>query len=119
MRRGFVYRKGQPGASSSCAGLYLDESAVNPLVKWTKRDHFGEVAFLEGAAHSIYPTSVKAETPLDLIVVDRADFTNLAQSLGALQRDLELSLFARTAYARFTTMWLEIRNSEPSPLPMS
>ena len=90
-----------------------------PLVKWTKRDHFGEVAFLEGAAHSIYPTSVKAETPLDLIVVDRADFTNLAQSLGALQRDLEPSLFARTAYARFTTMWLEIRNSEPSPLPMS
>ncbi len=86
------------------AGLYLDESAVNPLVKWTKGDHFGEVAFLEGADHSIYPASVKAETSLDLIVVDRADFTNLAQSLGALQRDVELSLFARTAYARFTTM---------------
>jgi hypothetical protein len=47
---------------------------------------------------------VKAETPLDLFVVERRDFIRLAESLGVLQRDLELSLFARTAYARFTTM---------------
>lgn len=48
--------------------------------------------------------SVKAETPLDLIVLERADFTGLAESLGALQRDLEQALFARRAYGRFTTM---------------
>jgi NADH:ubiquinone reductase (H+-translocating) len=105
----FVYRKGEPGAGvfvvkAGSAGLYMDEAAGTPLVTWTKGDHFGEVAFLEGADYSTYPASVKAETPLDLIVVDRADFTGLAESLGALQRDLELSLFARTAYARFTAM---------------
>jgi NADH:ubiquinone reductase (H+-translocating) len=105
----FVYRKGEPGANffvvkAGSAGLYVDEAAGTPLVTWTKGDHFGEVAFLEGADHSTYPESVKAETPLDLFVVDPADFTGLAESLGALQKDLELALFARTAYARFTAM---------------
>jgi NADH dehydrogenase len=103
----FVYRKGEPASGffvvrGGNAGLYMDEAAGTPLVTWTKGDHFGEVAFLEGADQSTYPASVKAETPLDLIVLDRADFTGLADSLGALRRDLELALFARTAYARFT-----------------
>src|SRR5262250_519463 len=103
----FVFRKGEPGVGvfvikSGSAGLYMDEAAATPLVTWTKGDHFGEVAFLEDAEHSTYPASVKAETPLDLIVVDRADFTSLAESLGTLQKDLELALFARTAYTRFT-----------------
>jgi NADH:ubiquinone reductase (H+-translocating) len=102
----FVCRKGEPGAAvfvvkAGSAGLYMDEAAATPLVTWTKGDHFGEVAFLEGA-DSTYPAWVKAETPLDLIVVDRPDFTNLAESLGTLQKDLELALFARTAYTRFT-----------------
>jgi NADH dehydrogenase len=104
----FVFRKGEAGVGffvvkAGSAGLYMDEAAGTPLVTWTKGDHFGEVAFLEGADQ--FPAaSVKAETPLDLVVVDRADFTGLAESLGALQRDLELSLFARTAYTRFTAM---------------
>ena len=105
----FVYRKGEAGAGvfvvkAGSAGLYVDEAAATPLVTWTKGDHFGEVAFLDGKDNSTYPASVKAETPLDLIVVDRADFTDLVESLGALQRDLEQSLFARQAYGRFTTM---------------
>jgi NADH dehydrogenase len=105
----FVCRKGEPVAGifvvkAGSAGLYMDEAARTALVTWTKGDHFGEVAFLEGAAHPTYPASVKAETPLDLIVVDRADFSRLAESLGVLQKDLELALFARTTYARFTTM---------------
>jgi signal-transduction protein with cAMP-binding, CBS, and nucleotidyltransferase domain len=82
----------------------MDEAAGTALVTWTKGDHFGEVAFLEGADHPIQPASVKAETPLDLIVLDRADFTGLAESLGALQRDLEHSLFGQRAYEWFTTM---------------
>ena len=86
------------------AGLYMDEAAGTPLVTWTKGDHFGEVPFLEGADDSTYPASVKAETPLDLIVLDRADFTGLAESLGALQRDLEHSLFGAAGFTRFTTM---------------
>jgi hypothetical protein len=31
-----------------------------------------------------YPASAKAETPLDLVVLGREDFTVLAESLGAL-----------------------------------
>jgi NADH:ubiquinone reductase (H+-translocating) len=105
----FVFRKDEPVAGifvvkAGSAGLYIDEAARTPIVTWTKGAHFGEVAVLEEAEHSTYPASVKAETPLDLIFVDRADFSGLAQSLGMLQKDLELALFARTAYTRFTTM---------------
>jgi NADH:ubiquinone reductase (H+-translocating) len=105
----YVCRKDEPAVGvfvikSGNAGLYPDEAATTPLVTWTKGDHFGEAAFLEDAGHSTYPASVKAETPLDLIVVDRADFTSMAESLGTLQKDLELALFARTAYTRFTAM---------------
>jgi len=105
----FVFRKGEPGTSffvvkAGSAGLYMNEAAGTPLVTWSKGDHFGEVAFLDDAERPSYPASVKAETPLDLFVIERRDFIRLAESLGALQRDLELSLFARTAYARFTTM---------------
>ncbi|HXZ81717.1 MAG TPA: FAD-dependent oxidoreductase [Terriglobales bacterium] len=105
----FVFRKGDPGTAffvvkAGSAGLYMDEAAGTPLVTWTKGDHFGEMAFLEGVDHPTQPASVKAETPLDLVVLDRADFTDLAESLGALQKDLEESLFASRAYGRFTTM---------------
>ncbi len=102
----FVCHKGDPAAGifvikAGKAGLYLDEAASTPVITWTQGDHFGEVAFLE---HSTYPASVKAETPLDVIIVDRANFSDLAESLGQLQRNLELALFARTAYTRFTAM---------------
>ena len=105
----FVYRKGEGGVAffvvkAGSAGLYMDEAARTPLVTWTKGDHFGEVAFLEGGNQPTYPASVKAETSLDLIVLERADFTGLAESLGALQRDLEQALFARRAYGLFTTL---------------
>jgi NADH dehydrogenase len=105
----FVYRKGESGAGffvvkAGSAGLYVDETAGTPLVTWTKGDHFGGLPFLEGADHSTYPASVKAETPLDLIVLERADFTGLAESLGALHRELEQSLFGQRAYEWFTTV---------------
>jgi NADH:ubiquinone reductase (H+-translocating) len=105
----FVFRKGEAAGAffvvkAGSAGLHLDEASATPLVTWTKGDHFGEAAILEGAAHPTYPASVKAETPLDLIVLEPADFIDLAESLGALQRDLEHSLFARQAYERFTTL---------------
>jgi NADH:ubiquinone reductase (H+-translocating) len=105
----FVFRKGEPGGAffvvkAGSAGLHLGEASGTPLVTWTKGDHFGEAALLEGAAHPTYSASVKAETPLDLIVLEPADFTGLAESLGALQRDLEHSLFARQAYERLTKL---------------
>ena len=104
----FVFRKGEPGGpffvvKAGSAGLYVDEAST-PLVTWTKGDHFGESAILEGAAHPTYKASVKAETPLDLIVIEPADFTGLAESLGVLQRELEHSLFARQAYEHLTAL---------------
>jgi NADH dehydrogenase len=105
----FVFRKGEPGGAffvvkAGSAGLYLDEASETPLVTWTKGDHFGEAAFLKGAVHPTYRASVKAQTPLDLIVIEPADFTGLAESLGALQRELENSMFAREAYQNLTTL---------------
>ena len=105
----FVYRKGAPAGGffvvkSGSAGLYLDETSATPLVTWTKGEHFGQGAFLDGSDRSIHPDSVKAETPLDLVFIDQADFTRLSEFLGALQKDLEVSLFARTAYTRFTAI---------------
>jgi len=105
----FVFRKGEAGGAffvvkGGTAGLHLDEVSETPFVTWTKGDHFGEAAILEGAAHLTYRGSVKAETPLDLIVIEPADFAGLAESLGALQRELEHSLFAREAYEHLTTL---------------
>jgi NADH:ubiquinone reductase (H+-translocating) len=105
----FVFRKGEPGGAffvvkAGSAGLYLDESSQTPLVTWTKGDHFGEEAILQGPSQFTYRASVKAETPLDLIVIAPAEFTDLAESLGALQRELEHSLFAREAYEHLTTL---------------
>jgi NADH:ubiquinone reductase (H+-translocating) len=105
----FVFRKGEPGGSfyvvkAGSAGLYLDEASGAPVVTWTKGEHFGEAVLVEGAAHPTYTASVKAETPLDLIVIEPADFAGLAQSLGALHRELEHSLFAREAYEHLTTL---------------
>lgn len=105
----FVFRKGDPGGAffvvkAGSAGLYLDEASATPLVTWTKGDHFGDAALQEGAGHPTYSASVKAETPLDLIVLGSADFARLAESLGALQKDLEFAMFARRAYEHFTTL---------------
>src|ERR1700757_2733845 len=74
----FVFRKGEAGGAffvvkAGSAGLYLDEASETPLVAWTKGDHFGEAALLEGTAN-LYRASVKAETPLDLIVIEPEDF---------------------------------------------
>ena len=102
----FVCRKGDPAAgffvvTGGTAGLYPDDTAGNPVITWTKGDHFGEGTFQE---RSTYPASVKAETSLDVIVINRRDFDELSESLGMLQKDLQLRLFARTAYTRFTAM---------------
>jgi NADH dehydrogenase len=105
----FVLRKGDPAGAffvvkAGSAGLYLDEASATPLATWTKGDHFGDAALQEDAAHPVYTASVKAETPLDLIVIEPADFTRLAESLGALQKDLERAMLARRAYEHFTTL---------------
>jgi NADH:ubiquinone reductase (H+-translocating) len=104
----FVFRKGDPGGAfyvvkAGSAGLYPDEVTGPALVTWSKGDHFGEAAVLDGAVHPTYTASVKAETPLDLIVIEPAEFAALADSLGALKRELKHSLLARVAYEHFTS----------------
>jgi len=103
----FVYRAGEPDTSffvikTGTAGLLMDDDAGRPLLEFHKGDHFGELEFLARGDQSPRAASVMAETPLDVVVLDRGDFTSLAESLGALQKDLEHSLFARQAYQRFT-----------------
>jgi len=105
----FVFRKGEPGGAffvikKGSAGLYLDETSKTPVATWTKGEHFGEPAILEGEGNLTYRASVKAETPLDVVIIDPADFDNLAESLGALRREMEHSLFAREAYEHLTTL---------------
>jgi NADH:ubiquinone reductase (H+-translocating) len=105
----FVFRKGDPGGAffvvkAGSAGLYVEEASATPLVTFTKGDHFGDAAILEGAVHPTYTASVKAASPLDLVILEPEDFTRLVASLGVLQKDLELSLFARRAYEHFTTL---------------
>jgi NADH:ubiquinone reductase (H+-translocating) len=105
----FVFRKGEPAGTffvikAGSVGLRVDDTSETPIVTWTKGDHFGEAVLLEGAAHPTYTASAKAETPLDLIVIEPADFARLAESLGALQRELRTSLFARRVYQHFTTL---------------
>jgi NADH dehydrogenase len=102
----FVYRGGERGTGffvikAGVAGVYTDHAAGAPLLKFNKGDHFGELAFLERGDQPTRLESIKAETPLDVVVLDRADFMSLAESLGALQRDLEHSMFARQAYQQF------------------
>ncbi|HTT18851.1 MAG TPA: FAD-dependent oxidoreductase [Candidatus Sulfotelmatobacter sp.] len=105
----YVFRKGDPGGpffvvKSGSAGLHVDEATGTPVVTWTKGDHFGEASILEGSAHPTYRGSVKAETPLDLIVIDPADFNGLAETMGSLRKELENSMFARQAYENMTAL---------------
>jgi NADH dehydrogenase len=103
----FVCRKGEPGAGffvikAGTAGIYTDEATAKPLTTFSKGDYFGAGAFVAAGEHPTYAASVKAETPLDVVVLDRAEFDSVAESLGPLQRDLQRSLSARQAYERFT-----------------
>jgi NADH:ubiquinone reductase (H+-translocating) len=105
----FVCRKGEPDThffviKAGTAGLYMDEATKTPLLEFHKGDHFGGLALLEPQGQLTREASVKAETSLDVVVLDRADFTSLAEPLGALQRDLERLLAARRAYQRFTAV---------------
>jgi CBS domain-containing protein len=52
-----------------------------------------------------------------VIIIEPADFTGLTESLGALQRELQNSLFAREAYENLTT--LAARNSAVGALTVA
>jgi NADH dehydrogenase len=88
----FVFHKGEEGdkfyiIERGKAGVYLDESAP-AVAGLTAGDHFGEGSLLRGSTRS---ASVRAEEPLDVLVVDKNSFTQLAGHLDVLRQALERS----------------------------
>lgn len=98
----FVYRKGDPGnrfyvVQSGAAGVYLDEGAP-PVSMLKPGDHFGEGALMSPDSKGMHSVSVKAETALDLVTLNRDDFTRLSDSLGVLHQEMRRSALGRRGY---------------------
>jgi NADH:ubiquinone reductase (H+-translocating) len=88
----FVFHKGEPGDNfyiiqRGRAGAYLDEAAP-PVTILGAGDHFGEGALLRPAPRS---ASIKAEVPLDVLVLSRASFGQLTTHLDILRAALQRS----------------------------
>lgn len=88
----YVFHKGEPGdrffvIQRGRAGVYLDEAGP-PVTTLERGDHFGEGALLRSAPRS---ASVRAEEPLDVLVVGREWFGQLAAHLDVLRIALERS----------------------------
>jgi NADH dehydrogenase len=77
------------------AGVYLDESAP-PVATLGAGAHFGEGALLRNVRRS---ASVKAEEPLDVLVMNQASFAELTEHLEALRAPLERSVRGNRAAA--------------------
>jgi NADH dehydrogenase len=89
----FVFHKGQPGdkfyiIEQGRAGVYLDESSA-PVAMLRAGDHFGEGALLRSVPRS---ASVRAEEPLDVLVVGRQSFGQFASHLDWFRAALERSV---------------------------
>jgi len=86
----YVFHKGDPGdrffvIQRGRAGVYIDEGANAVKVLGTG-EFFGEVALLGGVTRT---ASVKAEEPLDVLVVNRASFAQLTKHFSSLRTLLE------------------------------
>jgi NADH dehydrogenase len=106
----FVFHKGEPGdrfyvIERGRAGVYLDEAAP-PVATLTAGEHFGEGSLLRAAPHS---ASVKAEAPLDVLVVGQRPFAQLTRSLEVLRAALERSVQG----ARSSSRLLELARDNP------
>ncbi|HXG13487.1 MAG TPA: FAD-dependent oxidoreductase [Gemmataceae bacterium] len=94
----FVFHKGEPGdkfyiIERGRAGVYLDEGAA-PVAVLGAGDHFGEAALLRAAPRS---ASVRAEEPLDVLLIGSGSFAQLTRHLEVLRTALERSMQARLA----------------------
>lgn len=86
----FVFRKGDPGdklyiIQSGKAGVYFQEEG-KATAYLEAGDHFGEGALLSGRTRSAY---VKAEEPLDVVVLGQEAFGQLTQSCDIMRRAFE------------------------------
>jgi NADH dehydrogenase len=89
----FVFHKGDPGdrfyvIERGSAGVFLDEAGP-PVATLAAGEYFGEGALLRDAPRS---ASVRAEGPLDVLIVAKDSFTQLAGNLGVLRAALERSV---------------------------
>jgi NADH dehydrogenase len=92
----YVFHKGDVGQKfyvieRGRAGVYLDEAAA-PVAVLSAGDHFGEGALLRNARRS---ASLRAEGPLDVLVMDQGSFAQLTTHFEALREPLERSLRGR------------------------
>jgi CRP-like cAMP-binding protein len=86
----YVFHKGDPGdkfylVERGRAGVYLEESGP-PIAVLGPGDHFGEGALLSGAARS---ASIRAEEPLDVLVLGQQSFAQLTHHCAALKAVME------------------------------
>ncbi len=89
----FVFHKGEPGdrfyvIERGRVGVYLDESAP-AVATLGPGDHFGEGALLRKAPRS---ASIKAEEPLDVLVMEKSSFAQLTGHLDVLRAALQRSV---------------------------
>jgi NADH dehydrogenase len=86
----FVFRKGDPGdklyiIEKGRAGVYFEENG--PMAaRLESGDHFGEGALLSGRARSAF---VRAEEPLDVVVLGQEAFGQLTHHCDILRRAFE------------------------------
>jgi NADH dehydrogenase len=94
----FVFRKGDIGdkfyiVERGRAGVYLDEAAPF-IAALGPGDHFGEAALLRSAPRS---ASIKAEEPLDVLMIGQSSFKQLTTHLEVLRAAMETSIQSHTS----------------------
>jgi NADH dehydrogenase len=89
----FVFRSGDPAdrfyiIEHGRAGVYRDET--QPAIAFLgPGDHFGERALLRGSKHT---AAVKAEEPLDVLLIEQHSFADLIKNLEGLRRLMETTV---------------------------
>jgi NADH:ubiquinone reductase (H+-translocating) len=86
----FVFHRGDPGdkfylIEKGKAGVYLDDAAA-PTSLMKEGDHFGEGALLSGSPRT---ASIRAEEPLDLLVLSQESFVQLTHHCRVLRSVME------------------------------
>jgi NADH dehydrogenase len=107
----FVFHKGDPGEKfyiiqRGQAGVYLDESQP-PVTLLGPGEFFGEGALLKKAPRS---ASVRAETILDVLLMTRETFQQMAGNLSVFRTPLERAEQA----SRSSVQLLEVARDNPS-----
>jgi NADH dehydrogenase len=107
----FVFHKGDPGdkfyiIQKGRAGVYLDD-AGRPITVLKSGEYFGEGALLRAATRS---ASIRAEEPLDVLMIGRDSFAQMVGHLDIFRGPLERSVHA----ARSSVRLLEAARNNPS-----